>query len=816
MNGMFTDRIRRVLKIAREEALNLNSDYIGTEHLLLGLIKEGSGVAVRILEVLGLDLKKTENKITMLIKNNSVSSISVNNVNMIPFTVRAKRVLENSATISREMEYNFIGTEHLLLGLASDVESQSAIILRNENITFDSIKKKLNEILRSAADGDDSYLTSKKSDLPQLLISFGRDLTEMAEKGKLDPIIGREKEIERVTQVLSRRKKNNPVLIGEPGVGKTAVIEGLAQRIIRKEIPEVLENKRIVMLDMASVVAGTKYRGQFEERIKAIVAELQKDPSIIIFIDELHTIVGAGGSEGSLDASNIFKPALSRGEIQCIGATTFDEYRKYIEKDGALERRFQTIMVEPPSTSEAVEILKGLQKKYEKHHKVQYTDEAIYSSVVLSERYVQSRFLPDKAIDIIDEAGAKIRLDAYRLPPELTNMEDEIEVLEKKLSEAVNKQDYERAAEIRDMQKKIREKLIKTRTDWKAKKEETILVVDEDKIRQTISTITGVPIFRIESSENKKLLDIEKSLTEKIIGQDLPVSILAKSIRRSRTGLRSVHRPIGVHMFLGTSGVGKTELAKQLAEYLFGSQDHLIRLDMSEYMEKFNVSKLIGAPPGYVGFNEGGQLTEKVRRKPYCIILLDEIEKAHPDIFNILLQIMEDGTLTDASGLKVSFRNCIVIMTTNVGVKDIVQEKSLGFSSKGEKELMYEDMKKKLIAKVKDVFNPEFINRVDEIIVFNRLSKEDILKITANLMNELKERMAEKNLTLSIGKGVKEFLAEHDYDVNAGARTLRRNIQKLVEDPLAESMLRLNIAEDAKISLRMKKGEIQISIAKKR
>ena len=814
MNGMYTDRVKKVLKYAKEKAKEFKSDYIGTEHILLALLEENSGIAIKALKRIGVDINlMKEEVINKIIEINNLmpssSSYSSDN-DLLPFTARAKKLLENAALIARKMELNYVGTEHLLLAIAKDEDSPAGEVLKSMGVTYDILEDTINEIKVSDTDSTNFY-TAKK-ELSPILANYGRDLTALAAQNKLDPVIGREKEIERVIQVLSRRKKNNPVLIGEPGVGKTAIVEGLAQKIVKKEIPEVLENKRILMLDMASIVAGTKYRGQFEERLKAIVNELQRDKSIIIFIDELHTIVGAGGSEGSLDASNIFKPALSRGEIQCIGATTFNEYRQYIEKDGALERRFQPIIVNPPSIEETIEILKGLQKEYEQHHKVQYTPEAIEAAARLSEIYIQGRALPDKAIDVLDEAGARVRLEARKLPPDITKLEKEIEKLEEEKSQYINRQDFEKAAEIRDKIKELREKLVKIRKEWTRKQEETILIVDEDIIREVISDITGIPLSNIKASESKRLAKMAEELKKQIIGQDHAIETLSNAIRRARLGLKNPNRPIGVFLFLGPSGVGKTELAKRLAEYMFGSQDNLIRLDMSEYMEKFNVSKLIGAPPGYVGYNEGGQLTERVRRKPYSIILLDEIEKAHPDVFNILLQIMEDGHLTDSSGVKVSFKNTIIIMTSNIGVKELSLEKKVGFGKVNiiEDE---EELKQKLMEKTKDIFSPEFLNRIDEIILFNKLSKEHLIKIVDNMLQEVKERLKLKNIRLQVSKKVKEFLVDYNYDPNLGARPLRRNIQKLIEDKITQKLLEENILENAivKISLN-NKNEIKVKV----
>ncbi|HEX7509758.1 MAG TPA: ATP-dependent Clp protease ATP-binding subunit, partial [Chitinivibrionales bacterium] len=644
VNGMFTDRVKKVMQIAREEAVRLGNDYVGTEHLLLGLIKEGDGVAVAVLRSMNIDLEELSANIEKTITSTG-GMMTIGQ--MLPFTPRAKKVLEIAANEARSMSHKYIGTEHLLLALMKDTESTASNALASAGLEYEKVKEEINRVLRG---GEVSSTQQKEKSKTPFLDHFGRDLTALAREGKLDPVIGREKEIERVVQILSRRKKNNPVLIGEPGIGKTAIVEGLAQKIVEKSIPQVLENKRVVNLDMASMVAGTKYRGQFEERIKALMVELQKNDNVIIFIDELHTIVGAGGSEGSLDASNIFKPALSRGEIQCVGATTVDEYRKYIEKDGALARRFQTIMVDPPSVKETILILAGLRHRYEDHHKVTYSEKAIEEAVKLSERYISDRFLPDKAIDVIDEAGARKRLSSMEIPPEIRQIELEINDVVKEKELAVEHQEFERAAKLRDSQEKLKEALIEKKALWRKSKAEERLLVDEATVIEIIATMTGIPLSRLEEEESKRLLKLEDELRKRVIGQDKALEAVAKSIRRSRAGLHSPRRPIASFIFLGPTGVGKTELAKTLAEALFNTEDALVRIDMSEYMEKFAVSRLVGAPPGYIGYEEGGQLSEKIRKKPYSVILLDEIEKAHPDVFNILLQILDDGILTDSYG----------------------------------------------------------------------------------------------------------------------------------------------------------------------
>jgi len=706
MNGMFTDRVKKVMQIAREESVRLGNDYVGTEHLLLGLIKEGDGVAVAVMRSMGVDL----DELTASIEKTITSTGGMMTIGqMLPFTPRAKKVLEIAANEARSMSHKYIGTEHLLLALMKDTESSAANALAAAGLEYERVKDEINRVLR----GGETVGAAKEKSKTPFLDHFGRDLTAMARESKLDPVIGREKEIERVVQILSRRKKNNPVLIGEPGIGKTAIVEGLAQKIYEKSIPQVLENKRVINLDMASMVAGTKYRGQFEERLKALMVELQKNENIIIFIDELHTIVGAGGSEGSLDASNIFKPALSRGEIQCIGATTLDEYRKYIEKDGALARRFQTIMVDPPNVEETIQILSGLRHRYEDHHKVTYTEKAIDAAVKLSERYISDRFLPDKAIDVIDEAGARKRLSSMEIPSEIRDMEKEIGDVVKEKEKAVEQQEFERAAKLRDKQEKLKGTLLEKKALWRKSKAEERLLVDESTIAEVVSTMTGIPLSRLAEEETKKILHLEDELRKRVIGQDTALEAVARSIRRSRAGLHNIKRPIASFIFLGPTGVGKTELAKTLAEALFDTEDALVRIDMSEYMEKFAVSRLVGAPPGYVGYEEGGQLTEKIRKKPYSVILLDEIEKAHPDVFNILLQILDDGILTDSYGRHVNFRNTIIIMTSNVGTRDVKKTGTVGFG-KTSTSTDYETMKSKVLDELKRIFNPEFLNRVDE------------------------------------------------------------------------------------------------------
>jgi ATP-dependent Clp protease ATP-binding subunit ClpC len=801
MNGMFTDRVKKVMQIAREESVRLGNDYVGTEHLLLGLIKEGDGVAVAVMRSMGVDMEE----LTANIEKTITSTGGMMTIGqMLPFTPRAKKVLEIAANEARSMSHKYIGTEHLLLALMKDTESAAANALAAAGLEYERVKEEINRVLR----GGETVGAAKEKSKTPFLDHFGRDLTSMAREGKLDPVIGREKEIERVVQILSRRKKNNPVLIGEPGIGKTAIVEGLAQKIYEKNIPQVLENKRVINLDMASMVAGTKYRGQFEERLKALMVELQKNENIIIFIDELHTIVGAGGSEGSLDASNIFKPALSRGEIQCVGATTLDEYRKYIEKDGALARRFQTIMVDPPNANETIQILAGLRHRYEDHHKVTYTEKAIEGAVKLSERYISDRFLPDKAIDVIDEAGARKRLSSMEIPTEIREMEKEIGDVVKEKEQAVEQQEFERAAKLRDKQEKLKGTLLEKKALWRKSKAEERLLVDEATIAEVVSTMTGIPLSRLAEEESKKILNLEAELRKRVIGQDPALEAIAKSIRRSRAGLHNIRRPIASFIFLGPTGVGKTELAKTLAQSLFDTEDALVRIDMSEYMEKFAVSRLVGAPPGYVGYEEGGQLTEKIRKKPYSVILLDEIEKAHPDVFNILLQILDDGLLTDSYGRHVNFRNTIIIMTSNAGTREVKKSGTVGFGKTTENS-DYESMKSKVMDELKRIFNPEFLNRVDDTIVFYPLSKKEISQIVEIQLADVQSRLVDRNITLKIASDVKTYIVDQGFDPLLGARPLRRAIQRLVEDRLAEEFLMEKFHDGDTVVLTLNDGIIE-------
>lgn len=811
MNGMFTDRVKKVMQFAREESMRLGNDYVGTEHLLLGLLREGEGVAIAVMKNLGVDLEELAKVIERAITTTG-GMMTIGQ--MIPFTPRAKRVLEVAAQEARAMQHRYIGTEHLLLALIKDNESAASSVLTALQLDYEKTKDEIEKVLSGPSGDAGNDPQSRKGGAPQgnpasksktpFLDHFGRDLTELAREGKLDPIIGRDAEIERLIQILCRRKKNNPVLIGEPGVGKTAIVEGLAQKIFQKKIPELLENKRVVTLDMASVVAGTKYRGQFEERLKAMMAELQKNENVIIFIDELHTIVGAGGSEGSLDASNIFKPALSRGELQCIGATTLDEYRKYIEKDGALERRFQTILVNPPSPEETVEILYGLRVRYENHHKVTYTDAAIQAAVYLTERYMSERSLPDKAIDILDEAGARVRLSSMAVPPELRSKEKELEDIVKEKENSVGIQDYEGAARLRDRQEAIKEELAALRLEWKESKSKEKTVVSEDTIRDVIAKITGIPMARLAEAETQKLLGLDAEIKKRVVGQDRAVVAISKAIRRSRAGIHNNRRPTGSFMFLGPTGVGKTELAKVLSTILFGTEDAMVRIDMSEFMEKHSVSRLIGAPPGYVGYDEGGgQLTEKIRKRPYSVVLFDEIEKAHSDVFNILLQILDDGQLTDNYGRKVNFKNTIIIMTSNVGAREVKHSGGMGFNKASESG-DYERMSSSIMEELKRAFSPEFLNRVDEQIIFRPLGKDDLVGIVDILVGDLQKRLDDKNLTIELDPLAKEYVVESGFDPALGARPLRRAIQRLVEDPLAEGLLLGELTENSIVKVTRK------------
>ena len=803
MFDRFTDRAKKVMNLARQEAQRFNHEYLGTEHILLGLVQEGSGVAANVLRNMGIDLSKIRTEVEKLVKTGP----SMVTMGQLPFTPRAKKVLELSMEEAGNLGHNYIGTEHLLLGLIKENEGIAAKVLTNLGVKLEDVREEVLEFLGAepGEEEDDDEVGgegpvggggSGKSKTPAL-DSFGRDLTELAREGKLDSVIGRANEIERVIQILSRRTKNNPVLLGEPGVGKTAIVEGLAQKIIANEVPELLRNKRIVVLDLALMVAGTKYRGQFEERIKAVMTEVRRVRDVVLFIDELHTLVGAGGAEGAIDASNVLKPALSRGEIQCIGATTLDEYRKHIEKDGALERRFQAVNVEPPSPDETIAILKGLADKYEAHHRVTYTPDALEQAVELSTRYINNRFLPDKAIDVMDEAGARVRLKNMVAPPDLRDISVEIDELDRAKEEAVHNQEFEKAAKLRDEAYQKRKQREEQQKEWRAKQAELESTgeVDVDDIQETVSKMTGIPLTRLEQAEAERLLQMENELGGVVINQGDAIKAIARSVRRSRSGLKDPHRPMGSFVFLGPSGVGKTYLCKQLAKFMFGDEDAVITIDMSEYMEKHNASRLVGAPPGYVGYEEGGQLTERVRRRPYSVVLMDEIEKAHPDVFNMLLQIMEEGRLTDSFGRHVDFRNTILIMTSNLGSHMITAGGGLGFASGAKNEQTEVEKKKKInadvMAEVQRHFRPEFLNRVDELIVFNPLTKENLKKILQLQLSEVLERIEKRGVTVELDAAAEEFLISKGFSEDYGARPLRRAIERYVEDPLAEEILRI-------------------------
>src|SRR5271165_1422187 len=796
MYERFTDRARKVMQLANQEAQRFNHEYIGTEHILLGLVKEGSGVAANVLKNLDIDLRKIRLEVEKIVQ----SGPDMVTMGKLPQTPRAKKVIEYSIEEARNLNHNYVGTEHLLLGLLREQEGVAAQVLMNLGLKLEDVREEVLNLLghnmdsgesTSGGGGGGERTASKGKSKTPALDSFGRDLTELARQGKLDPVIGRQAEIERVIQILSRRQKNNPVLLGEAGVGKTAIVEGLAQLVIDQNVPELLRDKTIVVLDLAMMIAGTKYRGQFEERIKAVMDELKRSGKIVLFIDEIHTLVGAGAAEGAIDAANILKPALARGEIQCIGATTLDEYRKNIEKDAALERRFQTIIVDPPSVDETIQILKGLRDKYEAHHRVKYSDESLEAAARLSDRYISNRFLPDKAVDILDEAGAKARLQAMVVPDDIKELEEKIEQLKKEKESYIKIQDFERAAKMRDQEREVREELERKRAEWMQKRDDVSLTISEDDIARVVSQWTRIPLIRLEQKESDRLLKMEDQMKKGIIGQDEAVSAISRAVRRSRAGIKNPRRPIGSFIFLGPTGVGKSLLARILSEFMFGDRDALIQIDMSEYMDKFNVSRLIGAPPGYVGYEEGGQLTEKVRRRPYSVILLDEIEKAHPDVFNLLLQILEDGHLTDSLGRKVDFRNAVVIMTSNIGADTIRKAGELGFAPAKE-EHTYTDMKNKLLEEAKRVFKPEFMNRLDDLIVFHSLNKSDMGQIVHLEVEKVKTRLKYKDVEIALTSAATDFLIEKGYDPHFGARPLRRAVEKYLQDPLAEEILRGN------------------------
>ncbi len=799
MYERFTDRARKVMQLANQEAQRFNHEYIGTEHVLLGLIKEGSGVAANVLKNLDVDLRKIRLEVEKLVQ----SGPDMVTMGKLPQTPRAKKVIEYSMEEARNLNHNYVGTEHILLGLLREQEGVAAQVLMNLGLKLEEVREEVLNLLGHGIEGGESgeraageRSGASSGESPKAgrsktpaLDSFGRDLTELARQGKLDPVIGREKEIERAIQILSRRTKNNPVLLGEAGVGKTAIVEGFAQRVIEGNVPELLTDRRIVVLDLAMMVAGTKYRGQFEERIKAVMNEVRRAKNTILFIDELHTLVGAGGAEGAIDASNVLKPALARGEIQCIGATTLDEYRKYIEKDSALDRRFQVVMVEPSTKSETVEILKGLRDRYEQHHRVQITDDALAAAVEFSSRYITGRCLPDKAIDVIDEAGARVRLKAMTRPPDLKEIDTEVETLNKDKEEAVANQDFERAASLRDQADKLKKKKQNITRDWREKSRETDGVVDEEVIAEVVSKMTGIPLTRMTTEDSMRLMQMEDELHRRVISQHEAIKSISKAVRRSRSGLKDPKRPTGCFIFAGPTGVGKTLLAKALAQFMFGDDDALIQIDMSEYMEKHNVSRLIGAPPGYVGFEEGGQLTEKIRRRPYAVVLLDEIEKAHPDVFNMLLQVMEEGRLTDSFGRNVDFRNTILIMTTNAGAEAIKNESAFGFQ-KPDDDASYENMKARVGERIEKVFRPEFLNRVDDVIVFRHLTIEDLKEVVDLELGKVRERLSERGLKLQLTDEAKKLLIRKGSNTDFGARPLRRSIENYVEDPLSEELLK--------------------------
>ncbi len=805
MFGRFTERAQKVLALSQEEAIRLSHRNIGTEHILLGLIKEGNGIAAKALKELGLEIKTIQREVEKLIGKGNHPMQTVH------YTPRAKKVVELSQDEARKLGHPYVGTEHILLGLIREGEGVAARVLHNLDVSLNKARQQVLQLLGTTESSSNQQGRNQaNSASTPTLDSLARDLTAMAKENNVDPVIGRDTEIERIIQVLSRRTKNNPVLIGEPGVGKTAVVEGLAYQIVNNEIPEILRDKRVMTLDMGTVVAGTKYRGEFEDRLKKVMDEIRNAGNVILFIDELHTLIGAGGAEGAIDASNILKPSLARGELQCVGATTIDEYRKYIEKDAALERRFQPIQVNEPTTEETVQILKGLRDRYEAHHRVTITDEAIEAATELSNRYITDRFLPDKAIDLIDEAGSRVRLRSYTIPPNLKELEEELEEIRKEKDSAVLSQEFEKAASFRDKEQKIRKTLDQTKSKWKEKQGQEDSEVTEEDIATVVSAWTGVPVVKLTKDESKRLLDMEKILHSRIIGQEDAVKAISKAIRRARAGLKDPKRPIGSFIFLGPTGVGKTELARALAEAMFADEDAMIRIDMSEYMEKHSTSRLVGSPPGYVGYDEGGQLTEMVRRRPYSVILLDEVEKAHPEVFNILLQVLEDGRLTDSKGRLVDFRNTILIMTSNVGASELKRNSYVGFNL-GEESQEYEAMRSKVLEEMKKTFRPEFLNRIDETIVFHALEKKHTKLIVKLMVEQLQKRIEEQEIKFTITDRAVEKIAEEGYDPEYGARPLRRSIQKNIEDLLSEELLKGTIkkGQDVKVGLN-NKGEFTV------
>ncbi|AXI07571.1 ATP-dependent Clp protease ATP-binding subunit ClpC [Oceanobacillus zhaokaii] len=802
MFGRFTEKAQKVLALSQEEAVRLGHTNIGTEHILLGLVREGEGIAAKALQSLGLEVPKIQEEVEKLI------GVGKQQMQTIHYTPRAKKVVELSQDEARKLGHSYVGTEHILLGLIREGEGVAARVLNNLGVSLNKARQQVLQLLGSnesqaGRQGRNGQQQSNAN--TPTLDSLARDLTQSAKDGKIDPVIGRAKEIERVIQILSRRTKNNPVLIGEPGVGKTAVAEGLAQQIIDNEVPETLRDKRVMTLDMGTVVAGTKYRGEFEDRLKKVMEEIRQAGNVILFIDELHTLIGAGGAEGAIDASNILKPSLARGELQCIGATTLDEYRKYIEKDAALERRFQPITVDEPTLEETIQILNGLRDRYEAHHRVSITDEAIEAAATLSDRYITDRFLPDKAIDLIDEAGSKVRLRSYTIPPNLKELEQKLEEVRKEKDAAVQSQEFEKAASLRDSEQRFREEVEATKQEWKEKQGQTDSEVTMEDIASVVSIWTGVPVSKLTKDETKRLLNMEETLHERVIGQEEAVDAVAKAIRRARAGLKDPKRPIGSFIFLGPTGVGKTELARALAEVMFADEDAMIRIDMSEYMERHSTSRLVGSPPGYVGYDEGGQLTEKVRRKPYSVVLLDEIEKAHPEVFNILLQVLEDGRLTDSKGRVVDFRNTVIIMTSNVGASELKQNKYVGFNL-GDETQDYKDMKSKVMDELKKVFRPEFLNRIDETIVFHSLEKKHMKNIVVLMIKQLQQRLKEQEIDFALTDKAVEKIANEGFDPEYGARPLRRSIQKNIEDLLSEELLKgtISIGEKVKVGLNNK------------
>ncbi|MBX2860568.1 MAG: ATP-dependent Clp protease ATP-binding subunit [Vampirovibrio sp.] len=807
----FTEKAIKVIMLAQEEARRLGHNFVGTEQILLGLIGEGTGIAAKTLKGMGVNLKEARAEVEKIIGRGS-GFVAVE----IPFTPRAKRVLELSWDEARQLGHNYIGTEHLLLGLIREGEGVAARVLENLGVDLTKVRSNVIRMLGETRGVAATSSSSGRSKTPTL-DEFAHNLTQAAQEMRLDPVVGREKEIDRVIQILGRRTKNNPVLIGEPGVGKTAIAEGLAQRIVNGDIPEILNEKKIVQLDIGLLVAGTKYRGEFEERLKKVMDEIRQAGNIILVIDELHTLIGAGAAEGAIDAANILKPSLSRGELQCIGATTISEYRKHIEKDAALERRFQPVTVEEPSVEETIEIMRGLREKYEQHHKLTISDEAIEAAAKLSSRYITDRFLPDKAIDLIDEASSRVRLTTTALPPEGKEMEKELKQLIREKEQAIRDQEFEKASDLRDKEAEMRDKIREMSEEWKKKQEDKKVTVTEDHIADIVSSWTGVPVTKLTESESEKLMKMEGTLHERVIGQQDAVTAISKAIRRARVGLKNPNRPIGSFIFSGPTGVGKTELAKSLSEYFFGSEDNIIRVDMSEFMERHTVSKLIGSPPGYVGFNEGGQLTEMVRRKPYSVILFDEVEKAHPDVFNILLQILDDGHLSDSKGRKIDFKNTIIIMTSNVGARSIENPTPFGFSVADEdEEARYEKMKETLMDEMKKTFRPEFLNRLDDIIIFHQLTQEEIRQIVDIMLKDLIYRLGLQGITFSVTNPVKDLLAKDGYSPSYGARPLRRVIQKKIEDAMSDEMLTGKFKEGDTISASLKNGKIVFEKSKKK